>query len=145
MNSKTSYTHRELTRRSTDQLIRIYNRLFNTNAWDEWFNPYEHRQTMLVALMNEMNMLQIAAEYPADETPVKRYKALEIVVSLDGIVIVWRADRPDRKNNRKYGKDIVREVFNMRAQGISIRAIANELQMKKNRVFRILNGTVYAD
>jgi len=50
MNTKTNYTHKELTHRSTAQLIAIYNRLFNTNIWDEMFNPFEARQEILMAL-----------------------------------------------------------------------------------------------
>ena len=37
--AKRFYTYAELIHRSTAQLIPIYNRLFNTNIWDEVFNP----------------------------------------------------------------------------------------------------------
>lgn len=145
MNAKTNYTHKELTRRSTAQLIAIYNRLFNTNIWDEMFNPFEARQEILLALFAEMRAQEIVAQYTDEDLKVKKHKALEIVVSYEGIVLIWTADKPERPNNRKYSNDIIREVRQLYTEGVSQRQICRELGLKPSRVFRIIKGWVYAD
>lgn len=146
MNTKTNYTYAELTHRSTAQLIAIYNRLFNTNIWEETFNPFEARQEILLALFAEMRAQEIVAQYTdADRGTGERYKALEIVATQGGLVIIWTADKPDKPNNRKFSNDIVREVRQMYAEGIAQRQICRELGLKPSRVFRIIKGWVYAD
>lgn len=97
--AKRFYTYAELTHRSTAQLIPIYNRLFNTNIWDEVFNPYEARQEILMALFAEMRAQEIVASYaPEPVTEIKPYKALEIVVSQSGMAIIWTADKKTQKS-----------------------------------------------
>lgn len=99
MNTKTFYTYAELTHRSTAQLIAIYNRLFNTNIWEETFNPYENRQEILIALFAEMRAQEIVAQYTeADRGNGEHYKALEIVISQEGMAIIWTADKKTQKS-----------------------------------------------
>lgn len=144
--AKTTYTYTELVKRSTTQLIAIYNRLFNTNAWDMWFNPYEHRQDMLVDLMAEMDAQKIVARFAQSAGPVERYRTFKINITADGWIITWgKHHSASPVNNRKYSEYIVREVHNMRAAGVPMKAIGDELMMPTSRVFRILKGWVYAD
>lgn len=144
MTAKTFYTHQELTHRSTAQLIPIYNRLFNDNAWDVWFNPYEARQEMLIALFFEMRAQEIVAQYTdEDRSPVKPYKALEIVVSYEGLALVWTADKPNT-NNRKFDAQTISTVRSLREEGESVNFICSAFGMPRNRVYRICRGDVYA-
>ena len=146
MNAKTHYTQQELTRRSTEQLIRIYNRLFNDNAWDVWFNPFEHRQDMLLALYEEMVAQDIVARFVKSTEPVEKYRAMKINITSDGWIITWgKHHSAALVNNRKYSDFLVREVHNMRAAGVPMKKIGEELMMPTSRVFRILKGWVYAD
>lgn len=96
--AKRFYTHAELTHRSTTQLIAIYNRLFNTNIWDEVFNPYEARQEILLALFAEMRAQEIVAQYTDADRSAAPYKPLKIVVSYEGLVLVWTADKKTPKS-----------------------------------------------
>lgn len=142
--AKTTYTYTELVKRSTTQLIAIYNRLFNTNAWDMWFNPYEHRQDMLVDLMAEMDAQTVLAKWEAQGAPVKFQKPVLIQYEQTGIVIVWR-EQFVVNAARKFAADTVALVRQLRADGESVDMIAKQFGMPRNRVYRICRGDVYAE
>lgn len=144
MNAKTHYTHSELTRRSTEQLIRIYNRLFNDNAWDVWFNPFEHRQDMLLALYEEMVAQDIVARFAAEAQPVARYKALKINITSDGWIVTWGKHHSAPVNNRKFSDQTISLVRSLRSEGESVDFISENFGMPRNRVYRICRGDVYA-
>lgn len=143
MNAKTFYTHSELTKRSTTQLIAIYNRLFNTNIWDEMFNPYEARQEILLALFAEMRAQEIVAQYTDADHNTPKHKALIINVTAEGFAIVWTADKP-AQNNRKFDAQTISTVRSLLADGESVQFISSVFGMPRNRVYRIGRGEVYA-
>lgn len=140
---KRFYTYAELTHRSTAQLIPIYNRLFNTNIWDEVFNPYEARQEILMALFAEMRAQEVVAQFTdADRGTGERYKALEIRVSEEGFAIIWTANKR-APNNRKFDDQTISTVRSLRAEGESVEFISAVFGMPRNRVYRICRGDVY--
>lgn len=143
MNAKTFYTHAELTKRSTTQLIAIYNRLFNTNIWEEMFNPYEARQEILLALFAEMSAQEIVAQYTDADRNTPKHKALIINVTTEGFAIVWTADKP-AQNNRKFDAQTISTVRSLLADGESVQFISSAFGMPRNRVYRIGRGEVYA-
>lgn len=148
--AKRFYTHKKLTHRSTAQLMAIYNRLFNTNIWDEVFNPYENRQEILMALFAEMQAyeaLQRLNEQEASGQAIPRYQGMKIQFTPEGMVFQWVSAfiNPAISATRKVDHDIVREVKRMYAEGISQRAICREFNLKPSRVFRIIKGWVYAE
>lgn len=150
MNAKSTYTIKELTKRSTAQLISIYNRVFNTNIWEDYFNPFEHRQEMILALYAETQAAEALEALNARETagdPLPRYSGMKIEYTQEGVAIIWMSKftNPVAADTRKYTTDVVKLVHEMRAAGISMRKIGQELDMKTSRVFRILKGWVYAD
>ena len=144
MNAKRFYTHAELTHRSTAQLIAIYNRLFNTNIWDEVFNPFEARQEILMALFAEMRAQEIAAQFTDADKAAEKYKALEIVISQDGMAIIWTADKR-KPNNQKFDAQTISTVRSLREDGESVNFICAVYGMPRNRVYRICRGDVYAE
>ena len=144
----TVYTLKDLKKRSTTQLIAIYNRLFNTNVWEETFNPYSERQSIILEIYAEMNAMRIAAvsrEENSEPEERKPYRPLQITVSAEhGFVIVWTALVV--KNNRKYEESMVWIIRNMfEHQGETPSNIAKILGMPRNRVYRICRYEVYAD
>lgn len=142
MNAKTAYSMKELTKRSTTQLIAIYNRVFNTNVWDELFNPYEARQEMILALYAETQAAEVLARWEATGFTPEPYEALRITVTNEGIAIVWNTAEVI-VNNRKFSDDVVAQVRALREDGESVDFIAKTFNMPKNRVYRICRGDVY--
>lgn len=138
MNAKINYTHAELTHRSTTQLIAIYNRLFNTNIWDEMFNPYEARQEILMALFAEMRAQEVLAQLP-ETTCSEPYKALKIVVSADGFAIIWNTGEFS-VSNRKVTDEQMRLIRQLSADGETMQWIADAMNIGKKIVFEVLSG-----
>lgn len=136
MNCKTTYTRPELTRRSTEQLIRIYNRLFNTNAFDEWFNPFEHRQDMLLALLAEMKAQKALAQY--ENVEIEPYKALKLIVTADGIAILWNKGLQTGK--RKVTEQQATLIRQLAEDGETYKTIVAITGVPQITVFRILKG-----
>jgi hypothetical protein len=140
MTTATVYTLAQITKRSTTQLIAMYNRVFNTNAWDEWFNPYERRQEMIMCLWAEMQAAQFVE---GAEQAAEPYRALEIRISQDGLALIWTANKPN-ENNRKFDDATISLVRSLREEGESVEFISATFGMPKNRVYRICRGDVYA-
>jgi len=139
MNAKTNYTHKELTHRSTAQLIAIYNRLFNTNIWDEMFNPFEARQEILMALFAEMRAQEIVAQQTADNYTVEPYKAMKIVVDHDGMSIVWNTG-VIKTNNVKVTEEQMALIRAYRDDGMKMKDIAAATGVPQITCFRVLKG-----
>jgi hypothetical protein len=138
----TFYTHSQLTKRSTTQLIAIYNRLFNTNIWDEVFNPYEARQEILITLFAEMRAQEVVAQMTDADRGAESYKAMKIVVSQDGMAVVWNTGEI-KANNCKRSPEQMRLIRELAAQGETYQWIADALGIPKIAVFHVLKG-VYA-
>jgi hypothetical protein len=134
----TFYTHSQLTRRSTAQLIAIYNRLFNTNIWDDMFNPYEARQEIILALWVEMRAQEIVAQFTDEDRSVEPYKAMKIVVSADGMAILWNVGT--QVINRSFTDAQMRLVRELRTCGETYEQIAEMVGVSKKNVFDILSG-----
>lgn len=141
--AKTVYTYRELTRRSTEQLIRIYNRIFNVNAWDFWFNPCEHRGMMIVELMTEFEGQKAIELWKAQGSPiVNRSKPVEIVLSHQGMAVIWRAE----EQPAMYGKQtamsqaVMNLIRALREDGATYAEIVSITKISKTNVFRVLKG-----
>ena len=150
MNAKTTYTMKELTKRSTTQLIAIYNRVFNTNVWDEMFNPYEARQEMILALYAETQAAEALARLNAREAAgqaLPRYSGVKVQYMQDGVAIMWESKftNPVASDSRKFDDATIAQVRQLRAGGESVDTIAKAFGMPKNRVYRICRGNVYAE
>ena len=139
MTSKTTYTHQELTHRSTTQLIALYNRLFNTNIWDEMFNPYEYRQEIILALWAEMRAQEIVAQFTDADRSAEKYQAMKIVVSADGMAIIWNTGA-FKVSNRKVTNEQMSLIRQLRADGETMEWISQALNIGKKIVFNVLSG-----
>jgi len=139
MNAKINYTHQELTHRSTAQLIAIYNRLFNTNIWDELFNPYEARQEILMALFAEMRAQEILTQQNASGYSVEPYKAMKITVDADGISVVWNTGTI-KNNNIQVSVEQMALVRALREDGFTMKEAAALSGVPQITCFRILKG-----
>lgn len=139
MNAKTFYTHSELTKRSTTQLIAIYNRLFNTNIWEEMFNPYEARQEILLALFAEMNAQQVLIRHTETNFSVEPYKAMKISVDHDGMSVVWNTGEI-KTSNVQVTTDQMALVRALREDGFTMKEVAALSGVPQITCFRILKG-----
>lgn len=137
--AKTFYTYAELAKRNTEALIRVYNRIFNTNAWEVWFTPYEHRTDMLVELMADMRMQKAHAMTADFVKPTEPIKAIKIVVSEEGIAILWN-EGPKFTGKRKVTDEQMEMIRALREDGETMQGIANVLGLTKITVFRVLQG-----
>jgi len=139
--AKTFYTDKELTRRSTAQLIAIYNRLFNTNVWDEYFNPFEHRMEIWMALWMEMRAQEVVALFTdADRGTGEKYKAMKINITPDGWIITWgKHHSTTRKSNAKVNESQKTLMRQLKADGETYRWIADVFGITDSAVFYILN------
>ena len=137
--AKTFYTDQELTKRSTAQLIAIYNRLFNDNAWDTWFNPFEHRMEIWMALWTEMRAQEVAALLTPEDYAAEPYKAMKIVVSEQGMAVVWNTGemKPSHRRFTDAQAQLVRELA---ADGETQKWIALAVGVSFKNVFDILSG-----
>jgi hypothetical protein len=136
--ANTTYTYAQLVKRSTTQLIAIYNRIFNTNVWEELFNPYEHRMELLLALWAEMQAAKVLAEWNAQGYEVEPYKALKITISPDGMAIVWNTGMVS--GNRRITDQQMSIIRELAAQGETMRWIADAMNMSLKMVFNVLSG-----
>lgn len=137
--AKRFYTQKELTHRSTAQLIAIYNRLFNTNIWDEMFNPYENRQEILMALFAEMRAQEIVAQQNVNNYSIEPYKAMKIVIDHDGMTIVWNTGIV-RNNNIQVSSEQMILVRALREDGFTMKEVAAISGVPQITCFRILKG-----
>jgi len=136
--AKTFYTDKELTKRSTAQLIAIYNRLFNTNVWDEYFNPFEHRMEIWLALWTEMRAQEVVALLTPDDYATEPYKAMKIVVSEQGVAVIWNTGE-FKVSNRKVTETQMQLIRKLQADE-TMQAIADLLGIGKKMVFEVLSG-----
>ncbi len=142
--AKRFYTQQELTKRSTTQLIAIYNRLFNTNVWDELFNPYEARQEILLALWCEMRAQEIVAQQIASGYSVEPYKAMKITVDQDGMSVVWNTG-VIKNNNVRVSAEQMALVRAFREDGLTMKEVAAASNVPQITCFRILKGQYAID
>lgn len=150
MNVKSTYSIKELTKRSTAQLISIYNRVFNTNIWEDYFNPFEHRQEMIIALYAETQAAEALEALNARETAgesLPRYNGVKIEYTQEGVAIIWgsKFTNPVASAARKFTAETIALVRQLRADGEDVTVIAKQFGMPKNRVYRICRGDVYAE
>lgn len=136
--AKTFYTYAELAKRNTEALIRVYNRIFNTNAWEVFFNPYEHRSDMLVELMADMRMQKALSLLPAVDGPVEKYQAMKIVVSPEGFSVLWNVGVSE--GNRKVSDEQMALIRELREDGETYKQIAQFVGVPQITVFRVLTG-----
>lgn len=139
MNAKINYTHKELTHRSTAQLIAIYNRLFNTNIWDEMFNPFEARQEILMALFAEMRAQEVLTQQNASGYSVEPYKAMKITVDQDGMSVSWNSGIV-KNNNIQVSAEQMALVRALREDGFTMKEVAALSGVPQITCFRILKG-----
>lgn len=137
--AKRFYTHAELTHRSTAQLIAIYNRLFNTNIWEEIFNPYENRQEILMALFAEMRAQEILNRQNESGYSVEPYKAMKITVDQDGMSITWNSGIV-KNNNIQVSVEQMALVRALREDGFTMKEVASISGVPQITCFRILKG-----
>lgn len=138
MTAKTLYTYAELSKMNSQRLINTYNRIFNTNAWNVFFNPYESRIDMLLELMDEMKLQKAMALLAPMTGSVEKYKALKIAVSPEGFVILWNVGVKD--GNRKVSDEQMALIRELREDGETYKQIAQYVGVPQIMVFRVLNG-----
>lgn len=143
MNAKTVYTYTELRKMNTTRLIATYNRIFNTNAYNVFFNPFENRTEMLLELMDEMRLIKAMSLLPDDDRLPEPIKALKVVVSHEGIAIIWNT--LEKTNNRKLNDDQIALIRSLRQDGETHKQIAAYLGISQISVFHVLKGAYAAE
>lgn len=136
--AKTFYTYAELSKMNTQRLISTYNRIFNTNAWELFFNPYENRTDMLLELMDEMRLQKALSLLPQMTGSVEKYQSLKIVVSADGFAILWNVGVSE--GNRKVSDEQMALIRELREDGETYKQIAQYAGVPQITVFRVLTG-----
>lgn len=138
MTAKTFYTYSELSKMNTQRLISTYNRIFNTNAFELFFNPYENRTDMLLELMDEMRLQKALSLLPQMTGSVEKYQSLKIVVSAEGFAVLWNVGVTE--GNRKVSDEQMALIRELREDGETYKAIAQYTGVPQITVFRVLTG-----
>lgn len=138
MTAKTFYTYAELSKMNTQRLISTYNRIFNTNAWELFFNPYESRIDMLLELMDEMQLQKALSLLAPIDGSVEKYQAMKIVVSADGFAVLWNVGVAN--GNRKVSEEQMSLIRELREDGETYKQIAQYVGVPQITVFRVLTG-----
>lgn len=139
MIAASTYTYAQLSKSNTERLMRIYNRTFNTNAWEVFFNPYENRGNMIVELMEEfrlMKAMELLGEMPAN---IEKYKSMKVVVTPDGYAIMWNTG-VKTAGNRKVTDEQMALIRELREDGETMEWIAQAVGIGKKMVFEVLGG-----
>lgn len=141
--AKTFYTYREITRQSTEQLIRTYNRVLNEDAYANWFNPFEHRYDMVNALMTEMTAIEAAELWKMQGSHVEELpQNVTIEFTAFGIVILWTAAKRSAMVGKgsTISKGVKSLIRSLRQDGHTYKQIVSITGVCKSNVFRVLEG-----
>lgn len=138
MTAKTLYTYAELSKMNTQRLIATFNRIFNINAYELFFNPFEHRTDMLLQLMDEMRLQKALSLLPAVDGPVEKYQAMKIVISPEGFSVLWNVGVSE--GNRKVSDEQMALIRELREDGETYKQIAQFVGVPQITVFRVLTG-----
>lgn len=136
--AKTFYTYAELSKMNTQRLISTYNRIFNTNAFELFFNPYESRIDMLLELMDEMRLQKALSLLPQMTGSVEKYQSLKIVVSADGFAILWNVGV--KVTNRNVTDEQMTLIRELREDGETYKSISQYTGVSQTVVFDVLKG-----
>lgn len=147
MQTKNFYTLPELKKSNTSRLISIYNRIFKLNIWEEYFNPFEQRQMIILTIWAEMQALEIALLSPADvDTEPKRYSAVKLIVTPNGWAIIWQGVHAKQATNKRaISDDSIRLMRNLRQDGESYVELEAIFGMKASMVGKICRGERFAE
>jgi hypothetical protein len=148
MQAKNFYTEAELVKSNTTRIISIYNRTFNTNAFEEWFNPYEKRGMMIVLIIEAMIAYEITLLSPPDvDAESKPYKAVKVIVTPNGWAVVWQGihARQAVGSKRAISDDHIRLMRNLRQDGESYVELEATFGMKASMVGKICRFERFAE
>ena len=124
---KTStYTINQLKKMETERIFRLYEKVYGVNVWERFFNPYEEREMMVLALAEHFN--------PSES---------------DGAVLsYWDALYKAHLRNMGEAKRVLGQskpdaIKQMLAEGKTIVEIAKLMGISKSQVRNIKRGRSY--
>lgn len=141
--AKILYTYAELSKMNTQRLTSTFNRIFNTTREANSLSSYDNRSEMLIELMAEMRIIKAMGLLPQNELPVEPYKAMKIVVTPDGMAVLWNMGVSN--NNRQISDEQMNLIRELREDGETYKQIARYVGVPQITVFRVLKGEYAAE
>lgn len=141
--AKTLYTYAELSKMNTQRLTSTFNRIFNTTREINSLSSYDNRSEMLIELMAEMRLIKAMSLLPQNEAPAEPYKAMKIVVTPDGMAVLWNIGVSN--NNRQISDEQMNLIRELREDGETYKQIAQYVGVPQITVFRVLVGEYAAE